>query len=243
MRSILVSSICAICGLPTFAATESINPSADTFLSANNPGNNYGGAGALEVSNASVANGADDAIMKFDLSTVKSAFDSTLGTGQWQVSAVTLQLTSASPNNNIFNANAAGAVALTYLDNSAWTEGTGNPNAPTTDGLEYSQLAGIEDSGDQSLGTITAPETNSGATVFTIIPSPGLLTDILNGSLASILLTPDDSTDSYLFNARNNGTVNNRPILTISASPVPEPVGGTMVIAAAALFARRRRKA
>src|SRR4051794_33629841 len=97
--------------LPLGATTTlSVTPSADTFTTANNPTDNYGAAGALNVSGStavngnSVAQGLFDTFITFNGASLKSGFDTTYGAGNWMITDVHLVLTEqTNPNQTLFN--------------------------------------------------------------------------------------------------------------------------------------------
>src|SRR5262245_12507685 len=101
------------------AATFSLNPGADAFVTSGTSGNlsnnNYGGAGALSVAAPGLAQGEFQSVLQFNLSGAKSSFDSQFGVGQWSIQSVTLQLTAAAPNNPIFNASGAGQLGISWM--------------------------------------------------------------------------------------------------------------------------------
>src|SRR5689334_8158093 len=107
-----MAAVFLLAALPLHAATFTLNPSADAFVTtgptANLSGNNYGGAGALSVAAPGLANGEFQSVLRFDLSGAKSSFDTQFGAGQWSIQSISLALTATAPNNAIFNASAAG---------------------------------------------------------------------------------------------------------------------------------------
>src|SRR5436309_11316801 len=115
MRSRFLSIGCSVLALPVIthaAQTQSINPVADTFVTSANPTGNFGNAGALGISAPGLSQGEFQSVMRFDLAPVKTAFDAAFGTADWIVTSATLRLTAATPNNAIFNANAAGQFSI-----------------------------------------------------------------------------------------------------------------------------------
>jgi len=106
--------LCVILALTASAPAGlivSLNPTADSFVSSANPARNFGSAGALDVSGTGTLKGEFDSLLRFDLATAKTQFDIAFGAGQWAIDSVTLRLTTATPNNSIFNnPNAAGSV-------------------------------------------------------------------------------------------------------------------------------------
>jgi hypothetical protein len=218
------------------------NPSADTFVLADDPALNYGGAGVLAVSNAAQDNGEFQTLMRFDLAAARSAFDAAFGAGGWRLDSASLRLNTSSPNNAIFNANAAGPVAVSWMQNDTWVEGTGTPNSPTTDGITFNSLPSFLGPADESLGTINFPGGNSGANTYALDLAPGFVADIMAGGPTSLRLLPSAAGPaSYIFSSRSFQTVANRPLLTLTAV-VPEPVAAGLVAAAVAAVAFRRRR-
>jgi hypothetical protein len=237
------------------AVTQTLNPSADAFVSSNTALNallsaqikdsNYGAAGALAVSASGLPKGEFDSVLKFDFAAAKAAFDLSLGAGQWTVTSITLQLTAQPPNNSIFNgsggspANTAGNFSMKWMQNNTWTEGTGTPAAPTTTGILFSTLSSFLGGSDQSLGTFAFNGVTSGNMVYTLGLAPSLVSDVTAGNVASMLMAPADSTIAMVVNSRTGG---NQPVLTVTAGPVPEPGSAVLLAGAAfALLTLRRR--
>jgi hypothetical protein len=73
------SAIALLLNLPAHAATFTLNPAADAFVTtgptANLSVNNYGGAGALSVAAPGLANGEFQSILRFDLAGARTSFD------------------------------------------------------------------------------------------------------------------------------------------------------------------------
>src|SRR6267142_2714958 len=134
MRTFLLAVLFSLAGLYAPGASFSLTNFADAFVTTGPSGNlsisNYGGAGALGISAPGSPQGEFQSVLKFDLARVKSSFDSTYGIGQWSLQSVTLQLTTSAPNNGIFNNNTLGQFAISLMQNTGWTEGTGTPNSP-----------------------------------------------------------------------------------------------------------------
>src|SRR6266850_128005 len=120
-RTVVFAVIALLLILRAKAATFTLNPSADAFVSANQSGNNYGGAGALSVAAPGLSKGEFQSVLRFDLSGAKSTFDNQFGAGQWSIQSITLQLTAAPPNNAIFNASAAGQFTVSWMQNDGWS--------------------------------------------------------------------------------------------------------------------------
>jgi len=214
----------SLCFSPrTWAATVSLNPSADAFVttgpSGNLANNNYGGGGALSVAAQGLAQGEFQSLLQFGLSTARNSFDSQFGAGQWSIQSVSLQLTAAPPNNGVFNASTAGQFSLSLMLNNAWTEGTGTPSAPTTTGITFSTLNSFVSATDESLGIFGFSGATSGATTYALNLTPTLSEDILTGSVASLRMFAADNTVSYLFDSRSFNTASAHPLLNITAVP------------------------
>lgn len=211
--------------LPLHAATVVLNPVADAFVtsgpSGTLSGNNYGGAGALSVAAPGLANGEFQSVLRFDLSTARTAFDAQFGPGEWSLQSLSLTLAATSPNNAIFNSSHAGQFGISWMQNDSWTEGTGTPASPTTTGITYSALPSFTSAADESLGTFSYDGSTSGSATYTLAFTPGFAADVEAGDLVSLRLFAADSGVSYLFDSRNFGTASLRPVLSVVA--VPEP--------------------
>lgn len=74
-------------GLPGYAATATLNPIADAFVTTgptgNLSGNNYGGAGALSVAAPGLAKGEFQSVLQFDLSSATASFNAQFGAGKY----------------------------------------------------------------------------------------------------------------------------------------------------------------
>lgn len=205
------------------AVTFSIGPIADALVSAANPTNNYGGAGALGISATGLPKGEFQSLLKFDLSTAKASFDATYGSGNWALDGAALQMTAANPGNALFNASAAGQIAASWMQNDSWVEGSGTPAAPAATGITFSTLPAFLSGADQSLGTFGFSGATFGTASYSLGLSSGLTGDALAGGLTSIRLSAADSTISALFNSRTFNTAAGRPVLIMSAREIPEP--------------------
>ncbi len=238
------------------AATVTINPFADAFLatgSANNPsGNltadNFGGGGALVLAAPnlpSLPNGEFQTVLKFDLSSVTSSFNTQFGAGNWAIQSITLQLTATPHGNAIYNSPAAGNFDVSLMQNNSWTEGTGTAGIPTSDGISYNTLQStyINNAVDQGLGTFNFPGGTSGATTSLLTLTSGLVADVNSGSDLSLrLFATSADTTSFLFSSRSDSGVPNRPELIITATPEPGTLAlGGLGIAALSLWGRNRR--
>lgn len=228
------------------AATFTLSPTQDTFVSSANSTSNYGAAGALLVNAAGLPKGEFDSLLQFDFAAAKSSFDITFGIGQWSIQSVTLQLTSANPGNPIFNSPAAaGSFTLNWMQDDSWTEGNGTPMAAsTTGGVTYSTLPGFRSGADQSLGTYSFPGGTSGNNTYTLGLNGSFAADATAGNVVSLLALPADSAIVYTANSQNFTTSANRPVLTVTAIGVPEPGNAGLLLAGTSvgLFLRRRER-
>ena len=226
------------------AATFSANPVADAYTAtgpANNlRDNNYGAAGALSVSAPGSPNGEFQSVLRFDFLAARSSFDALFGAGLWTVQSVSLQLNAVTPQNAVFNPNAAGSFNVSWMQNDSWVEGTGGNNTPSTVGLSYNSLLSTFISGaDQALGTFSY-DGGLGLASRSLTVASGLRNDIQSGGVASLRLFAADATVSYLVNSRNFGAVANQPLLTVSAVAVPEPAAFALVFTFLALLGAAR---
>ena len=234
--------LCLLFVNPGFAATFSVNPVADAFVTPGSSGNlstnNYGGAGALSIAAPGLAQGEFQSVLQFNLSGAKSSFDSQFGAGQWSIQSVTLQLTAIAPNNGIFNSSAAGHFNLSWMQNDSWTEGSGNPMMPGTTGITYATLGNFLSAADESLGTFSFNGATNGNFTYSLNLTPSFSADILSGGIVGLRGSATDNSMSILFDSRSFGTASARPQLTISV--VPEPGTLSLGLLSLCLFALRR---
>ncbi len=262
---ILLLAACGLAGSAS-AATQTLRPVADAFVSSSTAQNflgtatisnsNYGAAGALGVSAAGLPKGEFDSLLRFDFLAAKTGFDSMFGAGLWAFNSMSLQLTLTAPANAIFNGNGAGAggtnvnfaglVAAKWMQNDSWVEGAGTPAAPTTTGLTFSTLAPFLSAADESLGTSSFAGGTTGIITLSLALRPFFVADATAGNPVTLLLLPGDTGVALLADSNNFGTTGNiaRPALIVDASPTPEP--GSVALTGAGLLgwlARRRRHA
>jgi hypothetical protein len=227
----LLLNIFCLSSATTFAATFSATPIADALVSAANPANNYGAAGAFGISAAGLSKGEFQSLLRFDLAGAKASFDGTLGAGNWNLESVSLQLTATPPGNPLFNTSAAGQISASWMQNDAWTEGDGTPNAPGSSGVTWSSLPTFLSAGDQDLGTLDFNGATSGSETYALDLASGLVSDAATGGLFSIRLSAEqgDTMVSGLFNSRSFMNASSRPLLTLTAVAIPEPTSCLLV--------------
>lgn len=234
LRAVLAVSLAS----SLFAQTVTLSPVADVFVSSNNAALNYGGAGALAMSASGSAKGEFDSLLRFDFSSAKSSFDAIFGAGAWTLQSVKLTLTAIVPANAIFNTSAAGNVAFKWIANDSWVEGAGTPNIPTTNGIVFNGLAGIQGGTDEAIGTFAFSGATSGTVNYSFNLTPSFTSDATAGNLVSFLALPADATVSELVDSQNFNTPSARPLLTVVA--VPEPGGAVLAFSGLLVLAARR---
>jgi hypothetical protein len=236
MKRIVGLLLVTVLSSAAHGASFTAAPAADAFVTTGPDGSlsgsNYGGAGGLTVAAPGLPRGEAQSVLRFDLAAAASSFDAALGAGQWNVQSVTLRLTAAPAGNETFNTPAAGSIAISWMLNDAWTEGTGTPSAPAATGITFTSLQSTYvGASDEALGTFAWSGATSGVFDYALSLSPGLLADALAGSQLSLRMLAADSTVSGVFNSRSFANPASRPSLVIVA--VPEP--GTLALHAVGL--------
>ncbi len=203
-------------------------PVADTFVRSLDPTHNYGGAGALSVSGPIATNiigqqeGLLDSFMRFDVSGVASNFNSIYGTGRWGISKLTLVVFEQTDVNNTDFNGGVGPFEIRWIATNTWTEGTGKPNNPTTDGITYNDEPSLLNPTIGSLGTFVNGGTD-GVVRLSLGSSAGFVSDISTGNLVSLFLTATtNSTVGFTFHSRNFVDPTQFPYLEIIAVPISQ---------------------
>jgi len=209
--------------------------SVDAFVRANAPTANYGAAGSLTVSGSTATNGVGtvngiaDSFIRFNTASLATSLNSLFGPNNWVINGVSLRVVeTGAPNNNIFT-RGKGAFEIRWISNDSWTEGTGMPNAPTTDGVTYNDEPPLL-TNTVNLGVFTNAAANS-TDLFSLALPAVFTSDVSAGGDVSLYLTAIDSGIGFTFNSQNFTTANQRPVLVISA--VPPPGAATITLSGA----------
>jgi hypothetical protein len=213
----------------------------DAFLATGSPSNpkgtdltgvNFGAAGVLDVAPASSADGEFQSVLKFNLSGATNLFNATYGPN-WIITSISLELAGnfatqgAQPDNAIFNPVSGGNFVIEWLADDNWVEGTGRPNASTTDGVTYNSLATLLTDMHEILCTNTySPPGDNVHLTWPLPLKTNLLNDIAGGGAVSFRLYAADNRVSYLFNSHNYGN-GNQPLIHITAIPLLEIFSGS----------------
>jgi len=238
---VLFSGWCAVSAMGQAVAT--LNPSADSFVNSSLPDSNFGAAGGLAVAGSANNTGESIALLSFDASSAIALFDATYETGNWQIQSATLQLNATKPLNPIYhNPSVAGALSAIWQTNDNWNEGSGTPNDPGMDGVTFTALSSLESPSDELISSIAYDGSISGAQSFPLTLATGFLDDLTAGNPVTIRLSPGDANVSGVFNSLNYTNSSARPLLTITASGIPEPTGAMLLLAPSLYFVQTRRK-
>lgn len=208
-------------------ALVSAYPEADAFVRAADPSANYGGAGAVAVSGSAAVNasnqqnGAFDSLMRFSMSNVVASLDSTLGTNDWLLLRATLKLTEmGAPPSAVFN-RGVGTFEVRWLAADSWTEGTGIPVVPTTDGVTWNDLPSLlNPSADVSLGQFTNSGTDT-RLAFALTPNNSFVSDLRAGGRLTLYLTAISPQIGFTADSRSFISSNDLPVLEIIAAANP----------------------
>ena len=204
-----------------------VTPDADTFLRSAAPASNYGGAGAISVSGSAAVNdsgqqnGLFDSLIRFPATNIMAWANAALGSNSWMFSRVTLHMVElGAPANALFN-RGVGSFEIRWIASDDWTEGTGTPNAPTTNGVAYGDLSSIlNPNTDVSLGHFTNAGVD-GPVSFDLALDPSFLSDLRSGGEVSLYLTAASADVGFTADSRSFGTASSRPSLEIAVTPVP----------------------
>jgi hypothetical protein len=254
MKAIAASAMLLfVVATPVRGAVFTVNPIEDALVSSANPDSNYGGGGGLSVAAVNLPRGEFESLLKFDLASAKTSFDTAFGVGGWVIDGITLRLTANAPNNAIFNGNGAGPggsnvnfagqFSILWMQNDSWQEGSGTPSAPGATGITSASLPSFFSGADQPLGTFSFGGETSGSAVWVLTLAAPFVADVAAGNLTSLLVQPADTGVSYVFNSRSVGSAANRPALSVSAVAVPEPGGAALFGSVLLLLAVQRRRA
>ncbi|PWU12979.1 MAG: hypothetical protein C5B50_20260 [Verrucomicrobia bacterium] len=201
--------------------------SADAFVRALAPNSNYGGAGALSVAGPSavngsgVTNGVFDSFIRFNTGAMVTNFNALYGTNNWVITAAKLQVTEmGAPPNAVFN-RGVGGFEIRWIVNDNWIEGTGTPNAPTTNGVAYKDETSLLNSQtDVSLGTFTNAGIDTTLSFQLTLP-PAFIQDASAGGEVGLYWKAIDPRIGFTVDSRSFGTASALPYLEISALPAP----------------------
>jgi hypothetical protein len=202
------------------------SPSNTELNGADLSGLNFGAAGTLVVAPAASPGGEFQTLLLFPTAGAATLFNSAYGSNHWILAGVSLQLTSNSgvagsqPNNKMFPVIAAGQFLIQWLSDDVWSEGTGTPNMPSTDGVCFNSLPGLLGEPTASLGTYNYVPPGNNIPVIYPLPLIGVLgSNILAGGNLSLLLQAADNQIGYLFNSHEFAG-KNVPLLEITAQPL-----------------------
>ncbi len=240
-RSLLIAATCGIIFALPFAGEAVVytinTTTADAFLSEASPTLNFGGAGTLAIAPASSPKGEFDSVIMFSTAGAVSQFNTTYGAGNWAITGFTLSLASnfgtngAIPNNGLLNTVSGGNFGIDWLAYDSWVEGTGGGNGAANGAVNFNSISTLFSAGSNSLGTyLYTPPGNNVYASYSLPLDANLVSNAAAGGAVSLYFYAADTQVGYLFNSREFAS--NHPELTITAVPVPEPAGTTLLVAA-----------
>lgn len=256
LRQTIVAAVCGLLlALPAISRAQSFTINDTTqgsFLDANLPSTNFGGAGTFAIAPATASKGEIDSVLMFNTAAVTS-FNGLYGAGDWAITGLTLSLasnflTQGEPvNNGIFNNINAGTFGIDWIGNNSWVGGSGGgmggTGYPNNTSVSFDDISVLLGSGVDSLGTYTyTPPGNQSYLTYNLGLDANLVSGAAAGGPVSLYFyAPSGSQISYLFNSQNFAS--NHPELTLDVTPTPEP--GTLALLAAGfggLFLARRKR-
>jgi hypothetical protein len=148
-------------------------------------------------------------------------FNAAFGTNNWVISSATLILTeNSSPGNAIFNSG-NGAFEIRWIANDTWTEGTGTPMTPTSNGITYNEEPSyLNANTDMNLGAFTFTGT-SPLSCPLALPA-AFVTNLQAGGEVGLFMTAIDPGIGFVFYSRQYGGLpSTHPALVVSAVAQP----------------------
>lgn len=259
--AMLAGSICSFAAGARADTSFTINDTtADAYVASGSAANplgtnlsalNFGGAGTLAISPASSAKGEYDSVIKFNTAGAINQFNTTYGSGNWQITGLTLQLSSnfatqgQQPNNMAFNTINTGSFGIDWLATDNWVEGggtgTGEAGYPSNSELSLQAIPALLAGGTNSLGTFTyTPPGNSSYVNYALPLNVNLVSNTITGGDVSLYFYAADNQVGYLFNSRTFGS--GHPEFTLTAAQTPEPGVAAVGLTGLAVVAARFRK-
>ncbi|MFT3785284.1 MAG: PEP-CTERM sorting domain-containing protein [Tepidisphaeraceae bacterium] len=225
----------------TSASTQAV---ADAFLLAVDPAGNYGGGGGISVAGSGTTGGEQRSLIRFDASSLKTAFDVAYGVGGWAVTSAQLDLDATTNKGIAFNLNAvSGTINTRWMSNDAWTEGTGRPIVPTSDGVTWNDLSTLSSPSDESTGSAAFNASTLGLYSLPLTVGSGFLNDLKTGALVTLQVLPGDGSVSGVFHSSNFASGHPTLVVATSASVVPEPTTLLLMPLAVLVLKRARHTA
>jgi hypothetical protein len=235
------AAVVALCGMalafPSKSnAQASFTINGDTmgsFLSANAPTLNYGGAGTFAIAPASAPKGEFDSVLMFNTAAAVANFNGLYGIGNWAITGLSLSLASNFPtqgesiSNPIFNNINGGTFGIDWIANNSWNGGNGGgmggAGFPNTNFVSFDYIPFLLTNGVDSLGTYTyTPPGNQNHLTYDLPLDDNLVNgSAAGGNVSFYFYAPTNSQVSYLFNSTHFNS--NLPEFTLDAASIPEP--------------------
>lgn len=192
------------------------------------------GKAFFNVEGSNNGNFASYGIARWDLSSVKSQFDTTFGAGSWSISAVSLEMTQSNAG---FTTNGGVEIFFTGDDATDTEPGTSPLTYPLSGDFADLTSAATYTFTQVANGTVDS-ETIYDSNIANTAGGVALVADILSNDTVTLVISEIDATTAATYAGFSNSTFAG-PTLVITAVPEPATIALVLLTGVGAL--RRRR--